>query len=180
MASGKQAIVVPLIAALIGGSCALTGAWVGATWARTNTELTISSTRQQSVAETVRPVCVKLLKDLTSVKRLAESYTMRADDPTPSVLRRSADNALSLMSEISGDEVEWSLLTSDPELVKKSLEPVYQELSDVWFFFDNSARDGKLNYEGVDDALDPLRSESIAALGALEPRCRAEAELPPR
>lgn len=191
MAKLNATIATSIAVGIFGGACALSGAYLGATWARTNTLLTIDSVRGQSAAESVRDSCVQTLQDFgtaqTQYVNSLEGKSMIGRLPrTWAALMKASDNAEEYLIEAERSLVEWRLVTKEPGLLDKPTDALWEEYETLRFVYllhsMGAVVDVDAEYPNVDERrsiLDTL-SRTDAAIKVLEERCRAEAGLPRR
>lgn len=121
-----------------------------------------------------------MLRDIEATRSFVEGKYLRIGPIDRSECNGIMDSAEKLSEAVEQDEVEWRMLTDDPDSLRQAPQLLYTALDRVYFFYTNAVQTGKHDleheatvYEGIRDAASSLGKQ-------LSTRCRAESGLPPR
>lgn len=182
-------VAATLVAGVIGGVSGLTGAYLGALYAREDARAAISSAERISANESIRDACLRSLRSYDLVQS-EYSILVRPDqrDSLPvgkaGALFHDADSA---MEHARGDLVEWRFLSPNPGGLKERADQILARA--LTLQSEMSHTDAQLLGQEVDPeegqaaereaelaAFDEL-SDDVDALVGL---CRSESGLAPR
>lgn len=180
MGNWNSAIIIPLTAAFFGGAFTLTGAYLGATWARQNTDATIAAGQARSEQESLRAACLRTLQDMEAVKTHFIAAIEKRVPTTPDALQVAYSTATTLIEQTKRDEVEWSLLTRDPKGLAESTSAIYGYYESSYLVLQLTFVSQVGDNPEPGDAGMGEGSQFVTEVAALSARCRTEAGLPPR